>query len=141
SVLPENLEAFQAAFVALAERSLREEQLVRERTADAEVVFGELSFDVVDELLKLQPFGVGNPSPLLVARNVLVDSVQSLSQGHLRLRFRQGDHVLQGVAWRFRGHPLLAKGKSVSIAFHAEINVYRGVSSIQLNLREVWEGE
>jgi single-stranded-DNA-specific exonuclease len=139
SLLPENLEAFQARFVELAEKHLTEDDYVRERVADTEVTLKEVDFDVVHELTSLQPFGIGNPSPLLVCRDIDVDSVQSLSNGHLRLRFSQGDTKVMAVAWRFRGHPLFAKGKRVNVAFQPEINNYNGLSTVQLNIKEVWQ--
>lgn len=139
SLKVEDLEAFQEKFISLAEQKLSKDDFVRKRTADVEVTLEELSFDVANELLLLQPFGTGNPSPLLVARDVQVESVQSLGNGHLKLRFAQGDSKVTAVAWRFRGHPLLARGKRASIAFQAEINAYKGLSTVQLNIREVWQ--
>ncbi|MCB0346522.1 MAG: single-stranded-DNA-specific exonuclease RecJ [Bdellovibrionales bacterium] len=134
-----NLEEFQRRFIQCAAETLEPEDYVRFRTADAEVTIQDINFDVVSELASLQPFGIGNPAPLLIARDIRVDSVQSLGNGHLRLRLTDGASYVGAVAWRFRGHPLLAKGKKVSIAFQAEINNYRGMSSVQLNIREVWQ--
>ncbi len=134
-----NLEEFQRRFAQCAAETLQPQDYVRSRTADAEVAVCDINFEVAAELGTLQPFGIGNPAPLLVARDVRVDSVQSLGNGHLRLRLTDGSLFIPAVAWRFRGHPLLAKGQRISIAFQAEINNYRGMSSVQLNIREVWQ--
>lgn len=139
SLLPENLAEFRRRFAEAASRRLLPDDYVRSRTADAEVQIGDVIFDVVSELASLQPFGIGNPAPLLIARELRVDSVQSLGNGHLRLRLTDGSAFIGAVAWRFRGHPLLTRGKKISIAFVAEINSYKGMSSVQLNIREVWQ--
>ena len=134
----ENLQRFQAEFIELANRVLTPEMLERERQADALVGFSEVDFALVDELRKLAPFGMGNPSPLLVTRDVVVDSVQSVAGEHLRLRLSDSGHTCVGMAWRMQGHPALRKGNQISIAYQPEINTYQGVSSVQLNIQEVW---
>lgn len=134
----DKLESFQERFAALAESRLTADQRIRERLADAEVSLEEISYQVVEEFGRLAPFGMGNPSPLLVTYDVTVESVQTLADGHLRLRFSDGRHFVGAVAWRFRGHPLLLKGKRVNIAYQPELNSYQGLSSVQLSIKEVW---
>ena len=112
--------------------------LERERQADAEVSLSEIDFKLVEELKLLAPFGMGNPSPLLMTKNVLVDSVQSVSGEHLRLRLSENGHSCAAMAWRLQGHPMLRKGNQISIAYQPEINTYQGLSSVQLNIQEVW---
>ena len=138
TLLPENLAEFQDGFIEAARTRLSPEQFVRTLKADAEVSLSEIDFDVVNELSQLQPFGMKNPSPVLVAHDVLIESVQSLSEGHVRLRLSADDCRVGAVAWRFRGHPLLTRGRKVSIAFQPEINTYQGLSSVQLTIKEIW---
>lgn len=138
SLLPENLEKFETEFVALARELITSEMSKRTRIADVQVTFDELTFELVDQLRMLEPYGIQNPPPLLVTEGVMVESVQSLANGHLKLRLSDGSNSLFALAWRFQGHPLLVKGKKVNIAHHPEINSYGGVSSVQLNVKEVW---
>ena len=135
----EKLAEFQQGFVAAAARLLSPEQLKPRKLADVEVALREVDFKLVDELEKLAPFGIGNPSPLLVSHGVLIESVQSLADKHLRLRLADGKVSVGAVAWRMHGHPLLTKGREISLAFHPEMNTYQGISTVQLNIKEVWE--
>lgn len=137
----ERLPEFQDRFVELAQSLIPPELRSRERVADVRVSLGEIDYKLVDELARLAPFGIGNPSPLLVTEGVVVESIQSISDGHLRLRVSEGSHVLGAVAWRQKGHPLLTKGRTVNIAYQPELNSYHGLSSVQLNLREIWVGD
>lgn len=138
SLLPEKLLEFQSAFVELAERVITPELRRRRWTADLEVLLAEIDFDVVNELQLFAPFGVGNPSPLLVTRGVTIESVTSLKQKHVRIRISAGGFHHGAVGWSKQGHPLLRKGERVSILYTPELNTYQGVSNVQLNIKELW---
>ncbi len=138
SVRYENLEKFQEAFVARAAAVLGADAIRRQILADVEVDFSVIDFELVNELMRFAPFGVGNPSPVLVTRNVDVATVTALKEKHVRVRFSQDRFFMTALGWGFQGHTLLRKGQRVSIAYQPEINVYQGVSSVQLNLREIW---
>ena len=60
---------------------------------DAAVQLSELDLGAVQQLGRLAPFGSGNPVPLLLIQNAVVDGLWPLgSEGrHTRVRLRQGD--------------------------------------------------
>lgn len=60
---------------------------------DAAVRISELDLTSVRQLSRLAPFGSGNPVPLLLVENAVVDGLWPLgSEGrHTRIRLRQGD--------------------------------------------------
>lgn len=130
---------FAEAFVTYAEKTLSPEMLKRHRQADAVISFADIDYKLVEELNLLQPFGIGNPAPVLVCYGVNISSIQGLANGHYRLRLSNGERSLQAVAWRFKGHPLLETNRKVNIAFQPEINTYQGLSTVQLNIKELWE--
>ncbi|MFN8390513.1 MAG: single-stranded-DNA-specific exonuclease RecJ [Bdellovibrionota bacterium] len=134
----ENLEKFQAAFVSRAEELLGRDPRAKSITADLEISLADIDFDLVHELMRFQPFGVGNPSPVLITHGVDIRSVTSMAEKHIRVRFSQGESSVGAVGWGMLGNPLIRKGQRVSIAYQPEINTYQGVSSVQLNLRDVW---
>jgi single-stranded-DNA-specific exonuclease len=139
SLVPDKLERFVEAFETLATEMLPAEKRFRSIHADIQLRFADLDFQLVSELQKLAPHGIGNPSPIFVTHNVQVDAVQPLSSSHLKLKLSDGNTQLVAVAWGFEGNQYLKKGTMVAIAYTPEINHYQGVSSIQLNLKEVWE--
>ena len=66
------LDAFAERFDGHCRASLTREQLQKVITIDAEVPLGVLTTRVVDEIGQLEPHGIGNPRPLLVANRVRV---------------------------------------------------------------------
>lgn len=88
----EKIGAFRAAINAWA---VREYPVPEPGTLklDAAVRLGELDLASVRQLSRLAPFGSGNPVPLLLVQNAVVDGLWPLgSEGrHTRVRLRQGD--------------------------------------------------
>ena len=91
SIVPENLEAFAAAFAAHADAQLADDDLAPVTRIDAIVPGSALTLGLASELERLAPFGLGNPDVTL-----LVPSCEAVQPGvvgegkHLRFRIRQG---------------------------------------------------
>ncbi|MCB0360265.1 MAG: hypothetical protein KDD44_11535, partial [Bdellovibrionales bacterium] len=139
TLLEKHLAAFQEGFVQTVSVRLPEAARIRERRADVRAPLQAIDHTFVEELQLLQPFGMANAAPLIVSQSVTVENVASLRNGHLRVRFRDASGYGQAVCWGFQGHPLLRTGNCVTIAYQPELNAYQGISSVQLNLKEVWQ--
>lgn len=138
SLRPKNLDAFHKGFLQIAEKTLSSQELQREVNADVRISLSEVDYELAVELQHLAPFGVGNPSPLLVTEGVRVDSISAIKGAHLRVRLADSRCSRNAVAWNMQGHPLLRKDEIVNVAYQVELNTYQGVSSVQLSLKEVW---
>ena len=51
------------------------------------------------ELLKLSPFGRGNPEPVLGVRNVVPHSAEIFAKKHLKFQFGPKDNSTEVIAW------------------------------------------
>ena len=113
---------------------------------DAEVMLGDLTLKVVETVESLEPHGVGNPKPLLVANGVRVVGEPKPCgdrKQHLQVRFCQGNTTVKAIAWNMaeRGK-VLTPGKPCSIAFSPSINEWNGRREVQLELKDFQlEGE
>ncbi|MCC6954563.1 MAG: hypothetical protein IT290_10635, partial [Deltaproteobacteria bacterium] len=139
SVSYENLAAFQEGFISLAERLISSDGRTRPVVCDLEASFAQVDFKLAEELTTLSPFGVANPSPIFVAKNVGVEGASPLGETHLRLRLQEQTTNHTAVAWNMRGNSLLQKGRRINVAFSPELNTYQGVTSVQLHIKDVWE--
>lgn len=138
AIITENLESFKKEFERVAAEALASKGEQREIRCDAEISLGEIDFKLADEMTKLAPFGIGNPSPLFASLGTVIDSVSVLNNGHFRLRFTDGCSYVNAIAWGFEGNSFIKKGNKVNIVYSPEINTYQGVSSVQLNIKELW---
>lgn len=97
-----------------------------------------LSIENIDALLSNEPWGGGNPPPLLCMRGVSVDSITPIGgDRHLKMRvsrdFRSIDCVFFSKTVRELG---LRQGMRADIAFEVSVNEFRGSRSVQLLLKD-----
>ena len=107
--------------------------------ADCAVPAEMLTLRSIESLNCLEPCGNGCPKPNLVLENVTIDRITLVGGGkHIRLRLRQGRHVLNAIY--FSATPESASiqpGDVVDVAFNPQINGFRGEDSVQLNILDI----
>ena len=104
---------------------------------DTEMGLQEMSTQLVDELKKLQPFGIGNPHPLVLTRSLKICDVKELKGMHLKLLMSDGPRYLTGFLWRCTKHPAVAIGAKVRVAYRPEYNRFQGTTELQANIQAV----
>lgn len=103
--------------------------------------FSDLCERGIDELLRLEPFGLSNPQPVLMLKNVTIHDIVPLSQGK-HLRFRVGG-VENGRSYSINAVNFgtafdnfsYCEGDVCDIVFTADINEYMGVRAPQLFIK------
>ena len=101
---------------------------------------GALSLRVVEELERLEPYGIGNPKPMLVASRLEVvgqPRVVGEQKNHLQLRVRQGDVIMKAIGWNMaeRGKALVP-GIPCSLVFHPTVNEWNNHREVQLEIKD-----
>lgn len=93
-----------------------------------------LSRTNVQALDLLEPFGNGNPSPILCLQGAKIYDCRSIGNGkHVRFRLAYQDAWFDCVFFSHSIHQMpVHDGDIVDMAFHAQINDYNGVQSVQL---------
>jgi len=106
---------------------------------DAEVTFADLDGELYRQLERLEPFGVGNPTPVFAVRRArLIAPPRLLQEKHLKLRVAQGARSFDALCWGGAARAAgLAPGQELDIAFTLDQNVYQGVASLQLVVKDI----
>jgi single-stranded-DNA-specific exonuclease len=134
----ENVEAFRAAFAAHAASVLGLEDLRRTERVDAIVGGAALGLELAEELQRLAPFGMGNPSMRLLVPSARVRDVRTMGEGkHVRFSLHSGAHRALGVAF---GRTGLGVGEEdpVDAAVRLEVNRWNGSVEPRVVLRELY---
>ncbi|WP_148591966.1 single-stranded-DNA-specific exonuclease RecJ [Aquisphaera giovannonii] len=133
--------AFAERFDGHCKGVLTPELLEKCLTIDAEVMLSSLTLSTVEDIERLEPHGVGNPRPLLLASQVRVmgePRVVGGQKNHLQLRLLQGNYQLKAIGWGMAERAReLTPNTACSIVFHPSINEWNGRREIQLELKDV----
>ncbi|GIQ70129.1 single-stranded-DNA-specific exonuclease [Xylanibacillus composti] len=97
----EQVPAFAEALERLAAEQLREENLQPMLHADGECVLDDITLETAAELERLAPFGMSNPLPRFVLRQVAVEEMRQLGKdgSHLRLKLRSASARAEAIAF------------------------------------------
>lgn len=136
TVREENIPALALALRKALEAECRGEELPSVLEADAAVSPGDLTVPAVEALDLLEPCGTGNPRPVLVLKGTQVHSLTQVGRGrHLKLRLESRGVCLDAIWFSADvGHLDLRPGGRVDVAFYPQINEFRGLRSVQLQV-------
>ncbi len=134
----DNVEAFKSAFVEIANKSLNSSDIMPKLKLDAKVSFDELTFDFLESLKLLEPFGTASPPPILYAEATQTWPPKIVGKNHLKLYLEQNKRVLEGVAFgcSHRKPEVSKKNTKLRIAFTPYVNTFLNKSSIQLLIKD-----
>jgi single-stranded-DNA-specific exonuclease len=106
---------------------------------DAPVDLAEVDWPLYQEIIQLEPFGMGNPTPVFGACGVrLIATPRILQEKHLKLRVGKGARTLDALGWGWAARaPSLSPGQKVDLAFTLEQNNYQDVASLQLVIKDL----
>lgn len=130
---------------------LTEEDLIRKVYIDLGLPISRISFELIDSLNKIQPYGNGNPRPLFGAKDVVLKDMKILGKNKnvLRLTVSGNEGQFDGIFFgdldnfdmelRKMGVSLeeaiaTNRGIAADIVYQANINEWNNTKKIQLTL-------
>lgn len=98
-----------------------------------------LTTNNVEGLDVLEPCGAGCPRPVFLLEGLTIERLIPVGGGrHLRLRLRKGRTAINAISFSTTAESLdIREGDLVDLACTLQINEYRGVRSVQVNLQDV----
>jgi single-stranded-DNA-specific exonuclease len=135
------LDELAARLLAIAQKKLGGKDLSPALAIDAEALPGELNPETCSQLRRLEPCGYGNPTPVLMSRNLRVRDARSVGAdgAHLKLTLVDERHATwDAIAFRQSRHSeWLRRDMRIDVAFHLEFNEWNGIERLQLNVLDL----
>lgn len=135
SIAEETLAAFVAGFEEVAAGQLSPEDLLPELAVDAVLSPPELTVDLAREVAALAPFGMANPEPVFVVREMEVVESRVLKERHLRLRLRRERQSVEAIGFNMAEREVA--DDRLDLAFNLGINEWQGRRGVQLRLKDM----
>tara|TARA_Y100001968_G_C19451260_1_gene768808 strand:+ start:4108 stop:5994 length:1887 start_codon:yes stop_codon:yes gene_type:complete len=99
---------------------------------DSYLAFNDLNINLLNELDKLEPFGVGNPKPLFWSREVLINNIIKLGNKHVKLILNQNGTLIEAIHWNY--DYIYTVNMKLDIAYYVEKDRFN-TNKIQLIIK------
>jgi len=146
-VKPERIPAFRDRFNAYVAKHFPSGTPAPRLVLDAEVPLSAITFGLMRDLDRLEPYGAGNPKPKFLAAGLKAEAARLIGTGevqkHMDFRVRQGETTMRCVAWNMadRLEELMSAGGDCCLAFTPKINEWRGNRRIELQVVDLKPGK
>ncbi len=137
-IRPSKIGEFRAAFNEVIARKCPDGLPQPRLMLDSEVPLSALTFGLIREIDRLEPYGAENSKPRFLAADVSIEEGTpkrvGADQSHLNFRVRQGAASFSAVAFGMgeRLEELISGHGRCSLAFEPRINEWQGRRSIQI---------
>ena len=144
-VRPANLPALRAAFCAAVAAEYPDGPPPPTLTLETEVPLSALTYKLMQELDKLEPYGADNPRPRFLASGLTLDGTprrMGQDERHLMFKATQGGVSVRAVGWGMgdRLDELMSAGGACCLAFVPRLNHFRGQTTVEMEVTDLQPG-
>lgn len=141
TVPTDKLDALRERLGVYVRENTTADDLIRKRRVDAEVAPADIGWELFTQLGSLGPFGMKNPRPRLLLRDVEVSRPRALAGGRL-LKFTVGSSPRQSCIWWGEGERADdIEGQRLDLIVQLGENVWNGNRELQLQVVDARDAE
>ncbi|MBM7582300.1 single-stranded-DNA-specific exonuclease [Caldicoprobacter guelmensis] len=141
SILREAIPELKRRLLNYAHRTMDELLLIPRDYHDGLLTPQDITLSLVQELKRLEPFGMGNPPPKFLFCNAQVESCWAVGDDgkHLKMAISTGQRLWDAIGFGLgdKKDYLLGKRNKVDIIAAVEENEWGGVKKVQLNVKSM----
>lgn len=106
---------------------------------DAELSLEQVTFDLANEISRMEPFGEGNPEPVFLIKNLKVSDLKLVGNGekHLKLTLsgQNSNSCLSAIGFRLADtYANLKVNDKIDLVFALQKNQWNGIESLQAKI-------
>lgn len=141
----EELDKFISELKKIANKEIKDENLISEIKIDAEVILDEVNWEFYEQLEKFEPWGETNSRAIFLAKDLIVERIEAIGkeENHLRLMVRHaGDKLFKLIGFCFADEnkvgenwcEVLKKGDRIDALLDIGVNEWNGNKELQFKL-------
>jgi len=138
SLHEENISLFRKSINKYAETIFSNDMLTPKLKIDAEISVDEITLKNAKELSVLEPYGIGNRTPVFSLKNLTVHSVKIHKDGkHAFLSFKKAGGLFSSPAFNMADKmAAVSSGDMLNIAGTININSFKGTDNVQYIIKD-----
>jgi len=137
----DNIKSFTQSFEDYARQNLTEESLESRLNIDAQCSIRDLNVHVAGELVRLEPFGEGNPAPVFATEGVHCISPPrrvGARGDHLQIAITDNTASVRCIGFGMGNlEKKVLEAEAFNVAYEAQIDTYNGGNSVQFVLEDI----
>jgi single-stranded-DNA-specific exonuclease len=135
------LDLLEKRLFANARKILKKENLERILRIDCELDTAFINNESFSEIQKLAPFGMANPEPTFLTRNLIISDIRVVGKDgkHLKLQFKtqNSQSGISGIAFGIGNTHKLKIGDKVNVVYTMEENVWNGYEKVEIKIKDL----
>ena len=145
SIRKENLKEF--IFNLNKNSMLTEDDFIEKIYLDNQLKANEITFDIIEDIEKLEPYGKGNSKPIFGDKNIVVQDYNIIGKNKNAMKFKLDarGRMMEGIYFGdiqstneyLNTKFIKNKNNIVDIVFYPSINKYNGNTNIQLIIKDI----
>ncbi len=149
-IAPENFAPFCKKMDELIELELQGKEIISTLFIDLEIKAEDISWEFINDLKKMEPFGMGNKEPVFLLKNMRISDVRMVGNGspprrqagkHLKLALKSTDgnpKIFDAIGFKLgEEFPNLKKDDLIDIVFNLSEDEWNGSKKIQMKLVDI----
>ncbi len=135
----DHVDSFRIAFDSYVANHLSDEDSIPHIPIEFEMLPQDVTMDLVEELARLEPYGMGNPKPVFGCRNVRGENARPIGRNgqHLSFLLNGTDSAVKMICWNKGDYAGIVNAESVDIVYVPEMNEWQGRRSVECFLQEM----
>lgn len=127
---------FEERFANVLERKMTENSFTPTLHVDCELQLSEIHDNLLKEIQTLKPFGIKNPEPVFLSRQLQFQDMRVVGEKHLKFKVSDNFTQLNAIAFNMvDSHPKAPEKGDV--AFVPQWNTYQNKTTIQLKVKDL----
>lgn len=129
------IKIFYKNLLLIADKILTEKDLIPKIKIDAEVEnLKKINLELLAKINKLEPYGMENPKPVFLFKNVLIKYADKVGKdkNHLKLTLEKDGEIIKAIF--FNDSSELKSGDKINIVFNLALNDFGGIKKVELNI-------
>ena len=135
-----NIEKLRKEINNYAKKMLSAEDLIPKINLDVKLKLSQVDEELIDEINKLTPFGMGNPKPVFYSTNLsLEDEPRILKEKHIRMELCDGSEIIDAIGFNMAHFydEIMKNQEQINVVFFPELNEWNGDETMNLVLKDI----
>ena len=133
TIAVKDIPEFTARFDDYVRQHLRDEDYLPILNVDEIIHPAQISLEVAKEFDRFEPYGLGNPHPVLACKNVHATAARPMGRSNAHLSFDIAENI-RAVAWNCGNLAPLVAAEPIDLAYEPEVDTWQGNFRIQCNV-------